>query len=208
EQIAELWTAEHAAEQAASHPALEQIRQVQQLVMSAIGPITSSMGRLFDGVAALILGITKSKFEGEPAMRLEAVCDKTMIDHSKPMSHSRHSDDDVIRIDWRPIVRQIIDDIAAGRSASASAMQFHRVIASAVAMIVGKFPAYPVVLSGGCFQNRILTELVADKLQRQSRTVSTPSTIPCNDGGLAAGQIAIAAARLEANEQPENSSCA
>lgn len=188
-------------------PAVAQIRNVQQLVKARIGPLTSSVGRLFDGVASLLLGIVESGYEGEPAMRLEAICEVTS-EQSEPTVVGPLISDDVIRIDWRPIVRQIVEDIQAGRSASATAMQFHRVIASAAAVMAEEFPTYSVVLSGGCFQNRILTELVTDKLRRQGRTVTTPSTIPCNDGGLAAGQIAIAAARLEASDQPENLSCA
>ena len=95
-----------------------------------------------------------------------------------------------------------------GQSAPLIAMRFHRDMASAVGMVAEKFPNFPVVLSGGCFQNRILTELVVAELRTQSRTVVSPGTIPPNDGGLAAGQIAIAAAQLEAEEQLENSACA
>ena len=109
-------------------------------------------------------------------------------------------DDAVIRIDWRPIVRIIVEEIHAGRASAEIAMQFHACIAKTEGMVVQEFPECPVVLSGGCFQNRILTELVVEEMQRQSRTIVTPSTIPCNDGGLAAGQLAIAAAMLDADE--------
>ncbi len=190
-------------------PAPAQIRQVQHLVNSGIAPRTSSMGRLFDGVAALVLGIGTAGFEGEPAMRLEAACDATGPHLSPPlvcgMPESTLAE---IHIDWRPIVRRVVTDLQAEQSASVVAMQFHRAIARAVAMVAEKFPGFPVVLAGGCFQNRILTELVVVELQQQSRMVALPATIPPNDGGLAAGQIVIAAARLEAEEQQENSSCA
>jgi hydrogenase maturation protein HypF len=180
-------------------PAITQIRNVQQLVKAGIGPLTSSMGRLFDGVASLVLGIVESGHEGEPAIRLEAFCDEIFDQRGEPTVFCPLiSDDDVIRIDWWPIVRHIVEEIHAGRPTAEIAMQFHACIAKAAGMVVQQFPQYPVVLSGGCFQNRILTELVTDKLQSQGRTVATPSTIPCNDGGLAAGQLAIAAAKLEA----------
>ncbi|MBC7966675.1 MAG: carbamoyltransferase HypF [Fuerstia sp.] len=189
-------------------PTLFQIRQVQQLVRSRLSPLTSSMGRLFDGVASMVLGVGTAGFEGEPAMRLEAACDETDADRSWPLADRTFEPTEAEqRVDWRPIVRQVVRELQSGQSASVIAMRFHRAIANAVGMVAERFPGYPVVLSGGCFQNRILTELVVDELRQQSRTVASPGTIPPNDGGLAAGQIAIAAAILEAEEQQEKSRC-
>jgi hydrogenase maturation protein HypF len=189
-------------------PTLFQIRQVQQLVRSRLSPLTSSMGRLFDGVASMVLGVGTAGFEGEPAMRLEAACDETDADRSWPLADRTFEPTEAEqRVDWRPIVRQVVRELQSGQSASVIAMRFHRAIANAVGMVAERFPGYPVVLSGGCFQNRILTELVVDELRQQSRTVASPGTIPPNDGGLAAGQIAIAAALLEAEEQQEKSRC-
>ena len=190
-------------------PTLIQIRQVQHLVYSEIGPLTSSMGRLFDGVASMVLGIGHAGFEGEPAMRLEAACDEINPDPSRPRACCTLTSTQAgLRVDWQPIMRQVFADLQTGQSASLIAMRFHRDMAIAVGMVAEKFPNFPVVLSGGCFQNRILTELVVAELRTQSRTVVSPGTIPPNDGGLAAGQIAIAAAQLEAEEQLENSACA
>ncbi len=189
-------------------PTVAQICQVQRLVNSGIGPWTSSMGRLFDGVASVVLGICTAGFEGEPAMRLEDECDATDPDQwSPPSCCTLESTAAGIRVDWRPIMRQVVTDLQLGKSVSVIAMRFHRAMADAVDMVAERFPVYPVVLSGGCFQNRILTELVVDTLRQKSRTVASPGKIPPNDGGLAAGQIAVAAARLEAEENQENSSC-
>ena len=189
-------------------PTVAQICQVQRLVNSGIGPWTSSMGRLFDGVASVVLGICTAGFEGEPAMRLEDECDATDPDQwSPPSCCTLESTAAGIRVDWRPIMRHVVTDLQLGKSVSVIAMRFHRAMAGAVDMVAERFPCYPVVLSGGCFQNRILTELVVDTLRQKSRTVASPGKIPPNDGGLAAGQIAVAAARLEAEENQENSSC-
>lgn len=202
EEIAAIW-------KTCQHPTIAQIRNVQHLVHAGIGPLTSSMGRLFDGVAALVLGIAESGHEGEPAMRLEAVCEVPSDRHCElDLSCPLMFDDVVIRIDWRPIVRIVVEQIHAGRSSAQIALQFHACIANTIGMVVQEFPKCPVVLSGGCFQNRILTELVVEEMQRQSRSIITPSTIPCNDGGLAAGQLAIAAAMLDAESESENLSCA
>jgi len=191
-------------------PSLVQIRQMQQLVASDVCPQTSSMGRLFDGVASMLFGIGTSGFEGEPAMRLESVCDETKDDSGNKIVSCLLDVSDTAehRIDWRPVVRKIFIDIQIGRPASLIAMEFHRVMARAVGMVAERFPDYPVVLSGGCFQNRMLTEAVIIELERQDRIMASPGTIPPNDGGLAAGQIAIAAALLEAEEFQETSSCA
>lgn len=190
-------------------PSLVQIRQVQQLVASDLCPQTSSMGRLFDGVASMLLGIGASGFEGEPAMRIEAACDETsdysgkqivscLLDVSETAEH---------RVDWRPVVRNIVAEIQEGCPASVIAMEFHRAMARAVGMVAEQFPDYTIVLSGGCFQNRLLTEAVIEELARHDRIVASPATIPPNDGGLAAGQITIAAALLEAEEFQETFSC-
>lgn len=219
EQIAEMWNFDHrtglhftpesSTAKLSQQPATARIRLVQQLVQSGVGPLTSSMGRLFDGVAALVLGIAESGHEGEPAMRLEAISEENSDEHpERYLPDPLIFDDALIRIDWRPIVRDVVVQIHAGRSRAGIAMQFHAWIAKTAGMVVQQFPKYPVVLSGGCFQNRILTELVVKEMQQQSRTVATPGTIPCNDGGLAAGQLVIAAAMLDAESDSENLSCA
>ena len=181
----------------------ERIERIQQFVTSSQVPQTSSLGRLFDGVASILLRTTRCTFEGELAMRLEAACQPSDSDlgemsNSEPrptfeLIHTAAG----IQIDWRPIVRQLVADRQAGVSISVSATRFHHAIALMVGSMADQFPELPVVLSGGCFQNRLLTERVVATLQQRCRFVAAPGVIPPNDGGLAAGQLAIAAARLE-----------
>jgi hydrogenase maturation protein HypF len=203
----------------AADVSLAKIRQVQQLVTSANGPLTSSMGRLFDGMAAIILGLCKSSFEGEPAMRLESVC----AESAGPESNSGESTssqwparmkgmlderDGMLCFDWRALVREIVTDLRLGRSSAAISRSFHQAIADMVTSVVERFGGYKVVLSGGCFQNRILTETIVGQLKLKSREVLTHGKIPTNDGGLAAGQIAIAAALLDLEHEQESCRCA
>jgi hydrogenase maturation protein HypF len=203
----------------AADVSLIKIRQVQQLVTSANGPLTSSMGRLFDGMAAIILGLCKSSFEGEPAMRLESVC----AESADPESNSGESTssqrparmkgvlderDGMLCFDWRALVREIVTDLRLGRSSAAISRSFHQAIADMVESVVERFAGYTVVLSGGCFQNRILTETIVGQLRLKSREVLTHGQIPPNDGGLAAGQIAIAAALLDLEQEQESFRCA
>ncbi|TWU08803.1 Carbamoyltransferase HypF [Symmachiella macrocystis] len=157
------------------------------------GPMTTSAGRLFDGVAALLLPLADVSFAGEPAMRLESICDD-----SEPASYSFSVTeiDEVVSLDWRPVLAEIVGDLTQGVEIGAIAMRFHRAIARAIANLAKKYAELPIILSGGCFQNRLLTELVLEQFAGGPQTVGLPGTIPPGDGGLAAGQLAIAAARL------------
>lgn len=183
-----------------------QLERTTQLLSRGMGSRTSSLGRLFDAVAAIVLQIRESSFEGELAMRLEAACDPT-TDGEYEMTIDNSVE--IPRLDWRLLLLQLRDDKAAGIHTGVIAMRFHRAIATAVARVASQFQDYPVVLCGGCFQNRVLTELIAARLASHSQPVGLPGIIPPNDGGLSAGQLAIAQAKLQ---QPqgikEAASCA
>ncbi len=211
--------AEHAFGMFTADISLAKIWQVQQLVASANGPLTSSMGRLFDGMAAIILGLCNSGFEGEPAMRLESVCTESACPEStsgESTSSQRparmkcvlEERDGMLCFDWRVLVRAILTDLRVGRSSAAISLSFHQAIADMVDSVVERFDGYKVVLSGGCFQNRILTEMIVGQLKAKSRDVLTHGQIPPNDGGLAAGQIAIATALLDLEQKQECCQCA
>jgi hydrogenase maturation protein HypF len=171
---------------------MQQVEQtVNLLERSHRWPATTSAGRLFDGIAALVLGAAQSQFEGQPAMLLESVCDETETDaYPLPIL-----EDALLVLDWRPVVRAVLSDVALGRSPGTISMRFHRALVAGVVALSQRFGPVPVVLCGGCFQNRVLTELVATELTGQ-QPVATPGVIPTGDGGLAAGQLAVAAARL------------
>jgi len=155
-----------------------------------LSPMTTSVGRLFDGVAALVCGIEQCQFEGQAAMLLEAACDPSKRGHYKFSIGNKRP----IQLDWRPLVRQIMCERATGASAGEMAMRFHRGLAIGIFESCRCYPSLPVVLGGGVFQNRVLTELVAERFSEARRTIGLPGRIPPNDGGLAAGQLAITAA--------------
>ncbi len=171
-------------------------RQVERIVSlvdkSFAWPRTSSAGRLFDAVAALTLGIVEARFEGHAAMLLEAACDVACDgQYAMPLCSS---EPDVL--DWRPAIRGLLRDLRSGTAPGAVAMRFHRCLAESIAAVAHRYPSLPVALCGGCFQNKMLTELTIERLGH-GRLIAPPGTIPTNDGGLAAGQLAIAAARLQ-----------
>jgi len=154
-------------------------------------PACSSAGRLFDAVAAA-LGICskRQRYEGEAAMRLEALAPGP-ADRPYPFAT------DGPRIDPGPMIRALADDLAAGAARGLISARFHAGLANAFCRpartLVEAGHAEAVVLSGGCFQNaRLLSGCLAalDGLPVLSHRV-----MPANDGGLALGQAAIAAAR-------------
>ena len=174
--------------------------RVQQLLRivdcDRFSPLTSSMGRLFDGIAALGLSATYSSYEGQPAMLLESACDEQSKGHYELLLH----DGQPSELDWRPLVAAVVADRAAGVHPGTIAMRFHRALAAAVERICARFPRLPVVLGGGSFQNRVLVELIAADWPRVTQPLGLPGRIPPNDGGLAAGQLASALARIGRGE--------
>jgi hydrogenase maturation protein HypF len=155
----------------------------------SLSPITTSAGRLFDAAACLILGVGVAHFEGEPAMRLEDAADTADGQHyALPLTRGQPP-----QLDWRPVFAALWNDLRSQVSPGAMAMRFHRGIATGIAAVVREWPGLPVVLSGGVLQNRLLTELVVAELN-ETRRLFLPGMIPPNDGGLAAGQLAIALA--------------
>ena len=104
-----------------------------------------------------------------------------------------------VRLDPAPMWRAVLQDLACGVAPGIIAARFHKGLAIAtVAMAGGLRPAGfdTVALSGGCFQNAVLAEEVERRLWKAGFAVLTHSAVPANDGGLALGQAAVAAARL------------
>jgi hydrogenase maturation protein HypF len=175
-------------------------RMVTQLARSGLAsPWTTSMGRLFDAVAALCGVRTSVNYEGQAAIELEARCDPCARG-GYPMSVERR--DGLIVIDPRETIHAITADCRRGAGAPVVATRFHRAVARATiracTLAAGERGTELVVLSGGVFANRRLLEATAAGLAAAGLTVLTPRRLPMNDGGIAYGQAAVAAALLEA----------
>ena len=156
-------------------------RAVASLCGSA--PVTSSAGRLFDAVAALCGLRLEVSYEGQAAVELEAACDL-----SEPGAYAMPG------LDAREAVAAVVGDVARGVDAGAIAMRFHRGLAIATAEACAATGERLAVLSGGVFQNRVLLALTEDELTRRGLRVLVPERLPPNDGGIAYGQAAVAAA--------------
>jgi len=169
-------------------------------------PRCSSVGRLFDGVAALLGLAGRISFEGEAAMRLEA-CAATEAAAALPfelgvvtapagLAPGELAEPSLLEVDWRPAIAELLAEQARGTSASRLAARFHATLADLAAVLARRFDAGMVALTGGCFQNRRLTAEVAARLAAEGRTALVQRAVPPNDGGLALGQVAVARARL------------
>lgn len=154
-------------------------------------PLSSSVGRLFDGVAALLLGIHEVSYEGEAAAILESQAEDA---GELPAAYGLPLEpvDQRLELDWRPLIAAMAGDLRQGEDPRWIAARFHAAVAAGVVQMVARWPGAPVVLSGGCFQNRILVEWIARDLAAVRRPLFTPGCIPPNDGGLAAGQLVAA----------------
>lgn len=158
-------------------------------------PLSSSAGRLFDAVAA-VLGICPEaqSYEGEAAMRLEALAGRAAPDEAAFGYLLRAEGGGY---DPAPIWHDIRHDLADGQPPETIALRFHAGLAAAFAAkaraLVERGEARAVALSGGCFQNALLLDLTLQALG--DIPVLTHRTTPANDGGLALGQAVIAAAR-------------
>jgi hydrogenase maturation protein HypF len=181
----------------------EEARVFARMIARGVNtPWTSSLGRLFDGIAALLLGLGRSGYDGEAAMRLEAEaseCETDPIDI--PLIHTGPADQvigdrSILRGDWRPLVAELWKQSLSSARIDRTAARFHSSIAHWGTAIATLMPGRAVALGGGCFQNKKLRELLTRELRRAGRTVLAATRIPPGDGGLAAGQLAVAMTRL------------
>jgi hydrogenase maturation protein HypF len=147
-------------------------------------PFTTSVGRLFDAVAALCGLRDEVTYEGQAAVELEAACS---LDErgAYPMPG----------LDARDTISAVVADLRSGVSVGRIAMRFHRGLALATAAACADTGLERVVLSGGVFQNRVLLELTIEELEREGLLPLLPQLLPPNDGGISYGQAAVAAAR-------------
>jgi hydrogenase maturation protein HypF len=178
----------------------EKWRAVAGVAASGVAsPITSSMGRLFDAVAALCGLRTEVTYEGQAAIELEAVSDRA---ESATYPLPAMVMGDGLVLDARETVSAVMRDLGAGVPVPAVAARFHNAIAvttaATCACLAEEHGLRTVVLSGGVFQNRLLLERTMPLLTANGLRVLVPTLLPPGDGGISYGQAAVAAARLAA----------
>ncbi len=212
------------------------LRVLRQVLESGFrAPWTTSAGRLFDGVSALLGLRQRAGFEGEAAMALEYAVDPAEDGAyplevraagtgdrpegmGRPDRGERPERGDVLEpegtrevagpsspliVDWAPALDALLEDLEAGADTGPAAARFHNGLVDAIRAVAeavcGPAGEPRVALTGGVFQNRILTERAAEGLRADGWEPLLHRRVPANDGGLSLGQVAVAAATGEAN---------
>ncbi|ACB77785.1 (NiFe) hydrogenase maturation protein HypF [Opitutus terrae PB90-1] len=151
-------------------------------------PITTSAGRLFDGVAAMLGLRQQVTFEGQAAMDVEAIAtDAEPNITGWPMPIGTSEQTGRLELDWRPALAALTRELAHTPVPTLAA-RFHATLAAGIAALAERVGIEDVVLSGGCFQNVRLLELTTAALQAKGFRVLRHRMLPPNDGGIAAGQ--------------------
>lgn len=168
----------------------------EMLVRNINAPVTSSAGRIFDAVASLLGLAQRCLFEGQAAMAVEFAADANLTRDSYPFGI--WGDCPPYVVDWELMFQEFLRDLRASVAVPLIATRFHNMLARiihAIAVLIGE---KQIVLTGGCFQNMLLTELAVRDLERSGFEPFTHRRVPPNDGGIALGQImAVVQARKE-----------
>ncbi|MCP9771510.1 carbamoyltransferase HypF [Synechococcus sp. Tobar12-5m-g] len=174
-------------------------RLLQQEVQA---PQCSSVGRLFDAIASLLGLAQRCSFEGQAALRLEAAAMAALAGvpvRLAPAAGAGYTlaicpqgSGEPWLLDWQPLLEALLHDLSAGRPVEAIALAFHQALAQLLPALAGQLGAKRLLLTGGCFQNRLLLELAVECLGQAGIEAVWPQRIPCNDGGLALGQLLAA----------------
>ncbi len=193
--------AEQAAEHAAGWFSTAELDTLMLLLARSVrAPRTSSMGRLFDAVAAICGLPPVITFEGQAAMALEFAGDSVAdtVDSGGEAYPLPLSDGVPAVADWEPLVRAVLRDRAVGQPVGRISARFHNALAELAVAVARRSGCSQVVLTGGCFQNALLTDRVRGRLLESGFSVYTHLRVPPGDGGIALGQVAVAARRLMA----------
>jgi hydrogenase maturation protein HypF len=149
--------------------------------------MTTAVGRLFDAAASLTGLLHRASYEGQGPMYLEAACDGVGRVVPLPLASTEGG---LWRTDWQPLIPALLDERLP---VSERASMFHESLAHAVVAQArqarSSLPVSRVGLTGGVFQNRVLTERAVALLEAEQFRVHLPERVPGNDGGISFGQV-------------------
>ncbi|KEF41981.1 MAG: (NiFe) hydrogenase maturation protein HypF [Cyanobium sp. CACIAM 14] len=197
---------------------------LQALEGGCNSPWSSSMGRLFDAVASLLGLVQRMSYEGEGGLRLQGAAARVSVPslagperapwplpllagalpgEGRGTPHLHGGEEPTLGwLDWAPLLASLLEAIAAGTAPEVCAARFHQSLAETLAetawLACGGSRGSAVALAGGCFQNRLLLEAAIGALRRRGLRPFWSTAVPCNDGGLAVGQVRAAQQRLGA----------
>lgn len=202
----------------------------QMLGKNINAPVTSSVGRLFDAVASIIGVRQKMSFEGQAAMELEFLtadvnteeryefqispacssgrnCEsrigQSAISSKSPPKADSDNPQSPIVIDWSPTIHSILEDTRTQTSPAVISAKFHNTLTEIIIKTARMVDEERVVLTGGCFQNKYLTERTVRRLEQEGFRPYWHQRVPPNDGGISLGQI-YAVLRKQSGKQLNN----
>jgi len=161
-------------------------------------PRTSAAGRLFDAVAAILALHLGPQFEGQAAMELEWAGAGIETDEAYPVRISEEPS--TLVLDWEPLVWQVLADLSGDVPVAQIAARFHNTLVEGIVAVAEQVGEERIVLTGGCFQNRYLTERTVRRLRAEGFHPYWHQRIPPNDGGIALGQVVAASRAMEESQ--------
>lgn len=163
---------------------------LQMLEKNINSPLTSSVGRLFDGISCLLKPTDKITFEGQKAMELEYMTNDYLTSETYPF-HWQYELNKCNYINWYPLIKNIIQDYQQKKPSSLISAKFHQTLIKIIVTISQAIDIKNIVLAGGCFQNKYLLENTINALEKEKFKPHWNQKIPLNDAGLAVGQLTI-----------------
>lgn len=171
---------------------IEMVIKIQD--KKVLSPVTTSMGRLFDGVSALLGLSYYNTYQAQSAQLLEYAAWRNGT--VAPLLPYQILETERLLLDWRPMIDSLLDQLGKGVDKDSLAASFHLTIADAAVAIARKIGNPRIVLAGGVFCNRFLTEVICVKLQESGLQGYIHSQLPPTDGSLSVGQLWVAAHQL------------
>ncbi|OFZ26997.1 MAG: carbamoyltransferase HypF [Bdellovibrionales bacterium RIFOXYB1_FULL_37_110] len=169
----------------------QRVKEILMLIDKKLNtPLTSSLGRLFDGVAAILNVASVATYEAQAAILLQKAAENNPNFQctSYPV---KIIESDLLKIDYRPMLISLMDDLKHHVSVSECAYKFHKWVVDAIMQVIQILTPTSVCLSGGCYQNRLLMEILIDKLTESKITYYTNELVPINDAGISFGQALV-----------------
>jgi hydrogenase maturation protein HypF len=182
----------------------EELTVLEQSIAQGLNsPLCSSIGRLFDAVAALLNLEQRCSYEAQAALALEALAlgalEQTQLPRCRLELPLEPGPEQLWQWNWQPMLEQLLEALAAEIPPEAIALGFHHALADGIAALAKAQAAEQLLLAGGCFQNALLLELSIQTLGRQGCQALWPQQLPCNDAALPIGQL-LAAETMSINE--------
>jgi hydrogenase maturation protein HypF len=183
----------------------------QMIARGFNSPWTSSAGRLFDAVASIASIRQRINFEGQAAMELEFAIQDKPTDEAysfriREVSTGTIHELPLQIVDWEPMILEILDDLKKEVAIGEISAKFHNTLTEIIVNIAKGIREERVVLTGGCFQNRYLTERTVQRLQTEGFRPYWHQRVPPNDGGISLGQAFVASKKLARQTFPATES--